>query len=70
MTLVHAVSPQPSFHPLSAGAFLLTVLCICVGLGAAVGAAGGSIGIGIAVGALVGVPAGVGAVILRYRGGA
>lgn len=69
MTLVHAVPSEPSFHPLSAGAFLLTILGVCAGIGAALGAAAGSLEVGLAAGALVGVPAGVAGVIVRYRGG-
>jgi hypothetical protein len=68
MTSAFAMPAQSDFHPLSAGAYLLTVVLICIGIGAGIGVAAGSAGIGAAVGALVGVPAGVGAVILRYRG--
>lgn len=67
MTLVHAVPSEPSFHPLSAGAFLLSVMGVIVGAGAGIGAAAGRLGLGVAIGALVGIPAAVGAVILRYR---
>jgi hypothetical protein len=67
MTSVLAMPARSDLHPLSAGAFLLSVIGICVGAGAGIGAAIGSLGIGVAVGALVGVPAGVAAVILRYR---
>jgi hypothetical protein len=69
MTLVHAVPSQQPFHPLNAGALLLTILGICSGVGAAIGAAAGSPGIGLAIGALVGVPAGVAGVVVRYRDG-
>jgi hypothetical protein len=68
MTLVLAVSPEPSFHPLNAGAFLLTVLGLCLGIGAGIGAAAGSLAYGVAAGAVVGIPAAVAAVIVRYRG--
>ena len=67
MTSALAMPAQSDFHPLSAGAYLLSVMAICVGVGAGIGAAAGSVGIGVAAGALVGVPAGVAAVILRYR---
>lgn len=55
--------------PLSAGAFLLTVLTLCVGAGALLGIVVGSVGVGVgvAVGGVVGIPASVAAVILRYR---
>jgi hypothetical protein len=67
MTTALAMPAQSDFHPLSAGAFLLTVLGVCVGAGAGIGAAAGGTGIGVAVGAIVGIPAGVAAVFLRYR---
>ena len=57
---------QAQFDPLSAGAFLLTILGLCLGAGALIGLAAGSVGLGIGVGAIVGIPAGVAGVILRY----
>jgi hypothetical protein len=68
MTTAAAMPARSGFHPLGAGAYLLSVIGLCVGAGAGIGAAAGSLGLGVAVGALVGVPAGVAAVILRYRG--
>jgi hypothetical protein len=67
MTTVVAMPSQSDVHPLSAGAYLLTVLALCIGAGAGIGAALGDVGIGVGVGALVGVPAGIAAVVLRYR---
>ena len=55
------------FDPLGAGALLLAVLCLCVGIGAAIGLAAGNVGFGVAGGAIVGVPASIAAVVVRYR---
>ena len=67
MTGPPSVAPRSEFDPLGAGALLLTVLALCLGVGAAIGLAAGDSGIGIAVGAVVGIPLSVGAVIVRYR---
>ena len=67
MTGVAAMSQRTQFDPLGAGALLLTVLVVCVGVGALIGLAAGSIGYGVAAGALIGVPASVAAVVVRYR---
>jgi hypothetical protein len=67
MTLVGGMAQQGQLDPLSAGAFLLAVLCLCVGAGALIGFAAGSVGIGVGIGAAVGVPASIAAVVARYR---
>jgi hypothetical protein len=67
MTLVPAMARSTDFHPLSAGAFGLSVAAIVIGAGAGIGAAFGRTGIGVAVGAVLGVPASIGAIVLRYR---
>jgi hypothetical protein len=59
---------RTSFDPLGAGALLLAVLVVCVGLGAVLGWAAGAVGIGVAIGALIGVPASIFAVYRTYRG--
>jgi F0F1-type ATP synthase assembly protein I len=59
---------RQSFPPVEAGAVLVTVTLVSIGLGALVGSLAGSLGIGILVGAVLGVPAGVFAVYRRYRG--
>ena len=61
------MSQRTQFDPLGAGALLLTVLVVCVGIGALIGLAAGSFGYGVAAGALIGVPASVAAVVVRYR---
>ena len=58
---------RTSFDPLGAGALLLAVLVVCVGLGAVLGWAFGSVGIGVAIGAVIGVPASILAVYRAYR---
>jgi hypothetical protein len=58
---------QAQFDPLSAGAFLLTILALCLGVGALVGLAAGDVGVGVGIGALIGVPASIAAVVVRYR---
>ena len=67
MTLVLGMARSTDFHPLSAGAFGLSVAGLVIAAGAGIGAAFGSVGIGIAVGSIVGVPASIGAIVLRYR---
>jgi hypothetical protein len=67
MTLVQHMAQRTQFDPLGAGALLVGVLAICLGVGALIGLAAGSVGIGIGVGALLGVPASIAAVIVRYR---
>ena len=59
---------RTSFDPLGAGAMLLGVLIVCVGIGALAGWAAGSVGIGIAIGSVIGIPAAIGAVYRTYRG--
>ncbi len=54
--------------PLGAGALLLAVLVVCVGIGALIGWAAGSVGIGVAIGAVIGIPASILAVYRTYRG--
>lgn len=61
------MSQRTQFDPFGAGALLLTVLVVCVGVGALIGLAVGSIGYGVAAGALIGVPASIAAVVVRYR---
>jgi hypothetical protein len=58
---------RTSFDPLGAGALLLAVLVVCVGLGALLGWAAGSLGIGVAIGAVIGIPASIFAVYRTYR---
>lgn len=59
-------APRTQFDPLGAGALLMGVLTVCVGLGALLGWAAGSLGLGVALGAVLGVPASVAAVIRLY----
>jgi hypothetical protein len=59
---------RTSFDPLGAGALLLAVLVVCVGLGAVLGWAAGAVGIGVAIGAMIGIPASIFAVYRTYRG--
>ena len=68
MTLVPSVTKQSQFGPLGAGAWLVTVLALCLGVGALIGWAAGSAAYGLVAGAVVGVPAGIFAVYRRYRG--
>ena len=64
----HVAAARTSLDPLGAGALLLAVLVVCVGLGALLGWAVGSVGIGFAIGAVVGIPASIFAVYRAYRG--
>lgn len=58
---------RTSLDPLGAGALLLAVLAVCVGVGALLGWAAGSVGIGVAVGSVIGIPASILAVYRTYR---
>ena len=58
----HVTAERTSFDPLGAGALLLAVLVVCVGVGALVGWASGSVGGGIAIGSVIGIPAAIGTV--------
>ena len=67
--MTSGVAPaRTAFDPLGAGALLLAVLVVCVGLGALLGWAAGSVGIGVAIGAVIGVPGSILAVYHTYRG--
>jgi F0F1-type ATP synthase assembly protein I len=57
-----------AFPPVEAGALLVVVTGLGIGVGALAGWAVGSFGPGLIVGAVVGLPAGVFAVYRRYRG--
>jgi hypothetical protein len=67
MTPALGMVQQAQFDPLSAGAFMLTILCLCLGVGALIGLAAGDVGIGIGIGAVIGVPASIAGVVVRYR---
>jgi F0F1-type ATP synthase assembly protein I len=56
-----------AFPPAEAGALLVVVTLVGLGLGTLVGWAAGAAKIGLIVGAVVGLPAGVGTVYVRYR---
>ena len=58
---------RQSFPPAEAGALLVTVTLVSLGIGALVGWGAGHLGIGLLVGAVIGVPLGVVAVYYRYR---
>jgi hypothetical protein len=59
---------RPSFHPLGAGALLVSGTAAGGGVGALVGWAAGSTAIGALAGVALGIPVGVYAVYRRYRG--
>ena len=59
---------RPSFQPAGAGALLLSVTVVGIGVGTLAGWAAGSAGYGALGGAMAGVPAGIFAVYRRYRG--
>jgi hypothetical protein len=67
MTPAAGMVQHTQFDPLSAGAFLLTILALCLGAGALIGLAAGNVGVGVAVGAVIGVPASIAGVVARYR---
>ena len=67
MTSALAMPAQSDFHPLGAGAYLLSVLAICVGIGALIGGAAAASASASPSGRSSGVPASVAAVIVRYR---
>ena len=63
----HVTAERTSLDPLGAGALLLAVLVVCVGVGALVGWAAGSVGGGIAIGSVIGIPAAIATVYRMYR---
>ena len=59
---------QPrAFPPGEAGALLVVVTLLCIGLGTLIGWLVGAAKIGLIVGAVVGLPAGVSTVYIRYH---
>jgi hypothetical protein len=63
----HVTAERTSFDPLGAGALLLGVLVMCVGVGALIGWAAGSVGVGVAIGSVIGIPAAIATVYGMYR---
>jgi hypothetical protein len=57
-----------AFPPAEAGALLIVVTLVVIGLGALVGWVVGAFKAGLIVGVVLGVPAGIGGVYVRYRG--
>jgi hypothetical protein len=64
---MQAASPS-QFDAAGAGGLLLSVLLLCIAIGALLGWAVGSAGIGALVGATLGIGAGTYVVYRRYRG--
>ena len=56
-----------AFPPGEAGALLVVVTALCIGLGTLIGWLAGAAKIGLIVGAVVGIPAGVSTVYVRYH---
>jgi len=56
-----------AFPPAEAGALLITLTLLTIGLGTLIGWAAGSIKGGLIGGAVIGVPVGVAGVYSRYR---
>ena len=57
-----------AFPPAEAGALLIVLTLVVIGLGTLVGWLVGALKAGLIVGVLVGVPAGIAGVYGRYRG--
>jgi len=57
-----------AFPPAEAGALLIVVTLLVIGLGTLVGWLAGAAKAGLIVGVVLGVPAGIGGVYIRYRG--
>jgi len=56
-----------AFPPAEAGALLIVLTLLTIGLGTLIGWAAGSVKAGLIVGAVVGVPVGIAGVYTRYR---
>jgi hypothetical protein len=56
-----------AFPPAEAGALLIVLTLLTIGIGTVIGWAAGSLKGGLIVGAVVGVPVGVAGVYRRYR---
>jgi hypothetical protein len=50
-----------------AGAFLVTITLLCIGVGTLIGWLAGALKIGLIIGAVVGIPAGISGVYIRYH---
>ena len=59
---------RPAFPPAEAGALLITVTLVVIGLSTLVGWIAGALKAGLIAGVILGVPAGIGGVYYRYRG--
>ena len=57
-----------AFPPAEAGALLIVVTLLVIGLGALIGWLAGAAKAGLIAGVVLGVPAGIGGVYVRYRG--
>jgi hypothetical protein len=57
-----------AFPPAEAGALLITVTLVVIGVSTLVGWLAGAVKAGLIVGVVLGVPVGIGGVYIRYRG--
>jgi F0F1-type ATP synthase assembly protein I len=60
-------SKPRAFPPVEAGAFLVTITLLSIGIGTLIGWLAGALKIGLIVGAVVGIPAGISGVYIRYH---
>jgi F0F1-type ATP synthase assembly protein I len=59
---------QPrAFPPVEAGALLVTITLLSIGIGTLIGWLAGALKIGLIVGAVIGIPAGISGVYFRYH---
>ena len=61
-------SERRAFPPAEAGALLITVTALVIGLSTLVGWLAGAVKAGLVVGVVLGLPVGIGSVYVRYRG--
>ena len=57
-----------AFPPAEAGALLITVTLVVIGVSTLIGWLAGAVKAGLIAGMILGVPAGIGGVYYRYRG--
>jgi F0F1-type ATP synthase assembly protein I len=62
-----APAAREPFPPIEAGALLVTLTLLVIGLGVLIGWIAGSTSTGLIIGALLGIPIGIFAIYRRYR---
>jgi len=61
-------APRRAFPPAEAGALLIVLTLLVIGVSTLVGWLAGAVKAGLIVGVVLGLPVGIGGVYVRYRG--